>query len=264
MSRGRGNIAAWALRRPGLMLLTAGPERLARTQARHFTWAWVELVLVSAAWGGLSIGIFGGLWRVLGGSQPLVGPAVVLAAVTVLGPFRRGVWALAGILAGPKRPVRWVLVAAAFCGLACCLAFGRTEQHHNEHQLPLWLGWIRPDVELFRVLLLMPLWGAWAMLITLQFRRPGRAACPAVKAAAARCGPLTAAAMMGLLVGATTLYLGFLAWELTISGATIAAAIGGGALLARRDGGVTLGVLQAVNLVAQFAFVLTYLANVPR
>jgi hypothetical protein len=85
---------------------------------------------------------------------------------------------------------------------------------------------------------------------------------PAILGLARGCGPLTTAVLMGGLLAVTIGYFAFMPWtQLTIPAATIAAGIGGGCWLGRRQGVVDRGVLLSANLLAQTALLLAYLAN---
>ena len=85
----------------------------------------------------------------------------------------------------------------------------------------------------------------------------------ALAAAFARgCGPISAAAVMGLLLGLTVTYFNFLPWEqVGISGAIIVSAIAAGLLCCRLDGGLTRRALLAANILTQIATLLACLAG---
>ena len=100
------------------------------------------------------------------------------------------------------------------------------------------------------------------MLALPQFFRPDASKTPAVAALARGCGPMTIAILMGLLLGGSIGYFSYLPWtQLTISGAGILAAIGGGAILLRQRGRMDRDILLAVNLLTQLVVLIAFLAN---
>ncbi|MCY2925297.1 MAG: hypothetical protein NT031_07640 [Planctomycetota bacterium] len=235
-----------------------------------FAGAWAGLLILSLAWGLASEGLFAAvLWVCQRVSPPVWEAGAVVATAALAGPFRLAGLELAGLAGARRRPAR-IATALVLWGLwAGCLAYLRLTQHHGqsdeEQALPAALAWIRPDMEAFRVLILAPLWGAWAMMIAVQFRRPGAGALAAMAEFAAGCGPVLSAAVMGVLLGGSILYFSFLPWyQLAISAGAILGGIAAGVLAGRRAGGLTRGTLLAANLGAQGGFVLAYLACVAR
>jgi hypothetical protein len=121
------------------------------------------------------------------------------------------------------------------------------------------LAWLRPDKELFRVLLLMPLWGAWSMLITVQWCHAGDGTEPAVAAFARGCRPMAMAGALAAILILTIQYFTFLPWtHLAVAGASIVAAALAGPVMCRATRGLTRRALLAANLLTQLVFLLSY------
>jgi len=245
-------VWCWLTHRPAWVLLTASDEKLGEYLPQRFARAWSELMLLSLLWGLAAVGLWGTTWRVFGEFTgiPLVQVAVVLVAM-VLCVYRRAILAMAEILVGPDLPSRSLAGCAIVVALALMLLGMRS--------YPYWHHGIPP---LYVVLVLSPLWGAWAMLIVPKFCRPGAGTDSAVKAFVEGCGPLQAAICLAMPMAATIVYFNYLPWtQLWICAAAILAAIGGGCLLCRQTGGLTRKALLADNLLTQMVFILAYLAN---
>ena len=232
--------------------------------------AWAGLMILSLAWGIASAAIFAGvLWVSHRFSPPVWETALAVAGVALAGPYHAVPRELAALTGTKRQGSRVVLLAALWAVWAAGLAYLRLTQHYGrpdeEQALPAALAWVRPDMEALRVLILSPLWGAWAMMIAVQFRRPDKEASPALAEFGGGCGPMLSAAVMGALLWWSILYFSFLPWhQLTISGAAIVGGIVAGVLAGRRAAGLSAGVLLAANLGAQGAFLAAYLANVAR
>ena len=241
--------------------MTADDNLLAHAEPPPFERAWADLILLSLAWGIAWSGIWGGAWMLFGDYGLLIMPAAAAMATFCLWPFRRALAALAEIVGGRNRTARSLAATVLVVLLTLCLIRLRPNSYRSENVLPFWAAWLRPRDQLYRVLILMPLWGAWAMIVAVQFCRHTHRTEEAV-AAFARCGPIPAAGLMGALLAVTILYFNFLPWwQLSISGVTILAAIGGGLVLARLTGGPTRRSLLAGNVLTQIVFILAYLAN---
>jgi len=252
----------WLARRPGLMFLTAGDERLSSEPPGRFVYAWAELMLVSLAWGLANVGLWAAAWKLFGEPLGRAMPAAVVAAVMLVWPFRRAAAAAVKIVAGADSTARAIVSGVLVVVLSIGLLSLRTDYYRPDAPLPPWIAWFRPWVKLYRVLILMPLWGGWAMVVIPQFRRLGAGADRVLAGFVGGCTPLAAAAVMGLLLGVTITYFNFLPWEqLTISAVTIITALAGGALLCRRAGGLSRKALLAANIITQLAFLLACLAT---
>jgi len=121
--------------------------------------------------------------------------------------------------------------------------------------------WLWPRA-LYRVLLLGPVWGSWAMLALPQFHRPNDRTDPHTRALAGKTGPLAAAVCLAVPLAGTFIYLMFLPQPLRFvpPAAAVAAALGGGSLAVLAFGGLCRRALLAANALTQSAFLLAYLA----
>jgi hypothetical protein len=247
---------------PAMVLLAGSDERLAAMDAGRFDLAWLGLLAVSALWGLASVGLWHGSDSLSSQSTGLhVAPAVALAITWMLGLYPRAAASLAGFLGRGNRQLGGVaatVIVAVFLAVLLVLA---PDWHRQEPSLPGWIAWVRPASKVDRVLLLLPMWGAWAMMILPQFRRPDAAAEPQLAALARGGGPLTGAVVMGLLLAASIGAFAFLPWtQLAIPGAGVVAAIFGGLVMSHIRGRMDRSVLLAANMLTQLAMLLAYLA----
>ncbi len=250
-------------RLPGLMLLVADDAALARQEPRRFRFAWLSLLGVSLAWGGASVAVWATAWKLFGDiSALLVMPSLAVTVLAVLGPGRLMFNSLARRLGGRRVVLRSLAGTILACTIGCALLAIKPETYTPENRWPDLLAWLRPAHKMYRVMWLMPLWGAWAMLILPQFRKPDDRTEPSVAALAGGFGPLSAAACMGAILAVTILYFGFMPWtQLTISLAAITAAVAGGMVFCAMEGGLSRRALLSTNLLTQIVFVLAYVAN---
>lgn len=255
-----GGWFLWRTIRSAHVLLNAPGVRLsAHVPTNEATW--LGVLLLSLATGLLSVAVWGGAWRLLGDLRLWWIPPVTTLTVLVLGPLRRTLLSWAS-LGGGRRSIRGLLLCAPLLLLGLCLLRLRDLPIYCESPLPAWMTWLRPQYEQYRVLLLMPLWGGWGMLIAGRFCRQSDRTEPAVAHLPHTCGPMTAALCMGVLLAITIVYFSYLPWtQLTISGAAIFAAVFGSMALCRLSGGLRRDTLLAVNLLTQLTFLLAYLAN---
>jgi len=253
----------WLRRRPSWMLMTADEPRLAQEPPKRFARSWWGLMGLSVLWGVVLVNVWGASWSVFRDYDPLIMPAAATSALFVLWAFRRPLAALAGVLGGRDAASRAVAAAGLVLVVGLCLARLSADTQRFEQPVPWWLQWLRPPTKLYRVLLLMPVWGAWSMIVTVQFCRPGERTGPQVAAFARGCGAPAAAVCMALPLVASLLsfrYLGQGSLAL-VSGAPIAAAIGSGLALCRHVGGLTRRALLAANVTTQIVFLGSYLAG---
>lgn len=247
---------------PAVLFHFAEAERLAEIPSARLGRTWIGLLATGFLWGLACLGLWHGSNWMFGQSTGLfLLPNLLVTAAALAGMHRRGAVLLIRAAAGEKGEIvalTTVLLAMGFWG--CLLEFSPA-WYLTEPSLPYWLAWIRPDSKLDRLLLLMPLWGAWSMLILPQFHRPS-AEDPALCAIVRGAGPLTAAAVMGGLLAASIGSFAYLPWtQLTIPAAAVLAALLGGTWLVRRRGGLDRDVLLATNLLTQCAVLLTAAAN---
>ena len=259
------SITRWLVQRPSYMLLTADDARLAAEAPQRFRRAWLGLMALSLLWGGAMWYLYGTAWTLFGevtGLRLMSAGVVVVATVAWL--YRRSVVDLGRMLTGGRDAQAAPAAAGVTVLLALAMLGLESGQPDYSDSLPWFLHWIPRTM--FRVLILGPLWGAWAMLIIPQFCRPTARTEPVVDAFIRGCGPMTAAACM-LVPLAATLYSyrmyrqdGW--WYLSIPAAPVLAAIFGGWALCRAEAGPTRRALLAANMLTQIAFILAYLANV--
>ena len=248
--------------RPGYALLTAGDDRLASLPPQRFSHAWLELMILGLGWGLALCGLWLGATELFGffsGNIPLL-PVSVVVAAHLLWLYRRSAAAVAGLLA-PRDAAQRAVTAAL---LVWVLAAALLDQPAWNEDWPAWhLGpwaWVRPQVT-YRTLLLMPLWGAWAMLLASQLAKADARTQPAVLAMARGCGPLCTSASMALPLALSVQYYNYLPWvQVLISAVPIACAIATSIVLGRLTGGLSRCTLLAANLLTQVAFLLAQVA----
>lgn len=263
MTEQPGKLGGWFLwrsLRSAYLLLTAPDERLSlETPANEKPWLGVTFLCLAT--GLLSNVVWGAAWKLFGDYGILLMPPAMTLAVLALWPLRRTLLSWAS-LAGPDALARGLLLCVTLLVLALAMIRLRSTPVYVENPLPAWAAWLRPQYEQSRVLLLMPLWGGWGMLIAGRFCRLTDRTEPAVAQLARTCGPMTAALCMGVLLAVTIVYFSYLPWtQLTISGSAILAAVFGSMLICWRRGGLRRDTLLAVNLLTQLAFLLACLAN---
>ena len=241
------------------MFMTAGDERLGAQKPGRFTYAWLGLMGLSVLTGLTLIGIWSVIWRGFLDWDRLSRPAGVTAIVLVAWPLRRALVAIGPALRFRRRANQMAVAAGAavLIGVGFMSLVERYPSAY-EYAMPDWIAWIRPELSIFRVLLLMPVWGAWSMLITVQFRRPDGITDSATRRFARGCGPLAAAACMVLPLSGTIVFFHYMGMvgQLVITGATIVTAIASGPILCRIGGGMTRGALLTGNMITQIIFLM--------
>ena len=249
----------WLVNRPSYMLLTAGDERLAAQPSQRFAGAWAGVMLLSLGCSVLLFAAASWSWLLFHDFSRLIMPSLAATVTFALWPFRRGMAALAETIAGDDPTARALTASVLVLVLMMCLLRINPVNHH-EYSLRGWLVWLRPENEFFRLLLLMPLWGGWEMLIAAQLGKVGDVTEPAVAAFARGCGPVPMVVSLAAVLVITIQYFNFLPWaQVSISAAAIIAATVGGAGLCRSSGGLTRRALLAGNVLTQFVFLLAYL-----
>jgi len=247
----------WLIDRPSYMFMTAGDERLSAQKPGRFTYAWMGLMGFSVLTGIILISIWSIVWQVFQDYDRLSRPAGVTAIVLLVWPMRRALVSIgpAARLRGRANQVAAAATAAALIGVGF---MSLVDRFPYEYAWPDWIAWIRPELSIFRVLLLMGVWGAWSMLITVQFRRPDGNTDPITRRFAYGCGPLAAAACMAPPLAGTILFFHYMGMtgQLIITGATIVTAIACGPILCRISGGLTRDVLLAANTITQIVFLM--------
>jgi hypothetical protein len=261
MAKNLRDIFDWLTHRPAYLLMTAQAEALESQPPQRFERAWIGLMLLSLGWGLLSFGIWMLCQQVFEPNTHGV-PAVVTAAAFCLWLYRRSLISTAGVLA-PSDPSASALVlsllALAVVGVYSAFTGG---EGIREFDLPAAIAWLRPYERHYRLLLLAPLWGGWAMIIAPKFCRLSPAAGPAVAAFAGGCGPFRAVLCMMLPLAGTLFYFQYLhwSWQVIIPVVTIVAAPAAAWLCSRRQG-LRRSTLLAANFLTQLVFLLTYMAG---
>ena len=249
----------WLLHRPAYMMLTASDMAMLAEPPARFARAGGELMLLAVLWGILLSVVWTVSWGLFQDYTLLIMPAAATLAVHVLWPMRRMGSSLAEVVGRGNGLAEALLVAV----LALCLLSLQADYNRAENSLPEWLAWIRPSGKMLRVLLLMPVWGTWAMLIMPQFCRAGDCTEPWLAAFAKGCGPMAAAAMLPLPLAGTIFYFHYMGpnAQLWISGLSLLSAIGGSLLLCRVCGGLNRRSWLAVGALTQMVFLVTYLGH---
>jgi len=251
----------WIGSRPGYLYMTAEDRVLENQCPGRFRYAWAEVFVFSLCWSLLSLAIWGTAWKLFGETSGRVMPAVSVAVVFVLWPYRMAISGGLRIVLPQDQTWRAVAGSALLVVLTMALVSLKRDWRHDPY-LPAWLAWIRPWEKMHRTILLMPLWGAWAMFVTPQFCRKGQAGCPATVAFVRGCSPVSAAATMGLLIALTITYYNYLGWwQLPISAVAASSAVLSGLVFAGLSGGPTRRALLAANVATQIAFLLASIAT---
>ena len=251
--------------RSGYVLLMGGEGRLAAAPPERFAHGWLGLMILSLLWGLVLVNLWGGTWRLFHDYDPLIMPAMATAGCFCLWAFRRGLVAIAELIGGRDATARAVAAAALVLAVGLCLARLRPDWHRGEFEIPWWLQPLRPQAKLYRVLLLMPIWGGWSMMIAGKFTRPGERTAPQVAAFARGCGALPAAGCMAVPLVVSMAYFHYLGvgYQVAIPASAIVTAIGAGVALCRLTGGLNRRALLATNVLTQMAFVMTFIAGQP-
>ncbi len=245
--------------RPSYMLLTASDADLADQPPARFARAWLGVLTLSLAWGVAMAGLWSGVWLAFGdlyAGLPLI-PALSIVIAMTLWLYRIAALSLADALVGQANRALGtsVIVVSLLVATIDYRGWGGIPSG-----LPVWLQWLTPYPQL-RVMVLAPVWGAWAMLVTCRFRRPSADTAPAVTALADGAGPIVTTLSMGAMMAATIWWLQFPSWTVVlIPAVTVIVAVVGGLLLCRKAGGLTRQALLANNLLTQLAFWFAYVA----
>lgn len=246
------------------LILFGSDERLAAHDGQRTGRLWLSVALA-----GLAAGIaLACIWALAANAfpwwyscyLPLMPVAAVIAALGI-GPGRR-MLAAPGELLEPARPAASGLVSSVVVGVLALALLGIVPFHREGQALPAWLTWIRPQEE-YRVLLLMPMWGVWAMMTPAHFCRPATGACKLVEAFAYRQPIAGTAIWMALTLGASLWYLKFLTynWPLLPAAGGLIVGSAGSVAICRAAGGLSRRALLASNFCTQMAFLFGYLAG---
>lgn len=246
---------------PAYLLLLARRGRFPVQSSERFGWAWLGMMILAPMIGLMLIAVWGVTWGVFRDYGVLIRPAAVTAMFFLVLPMQSAMLAVAEAVGG-KGPTGRVAVTIVLTILfTSCFMCLRPDMYRSEFELPAFLQWIRPATKIYRVLLMMPIWGVWAMLISLQFARPTERSEPAVQALAKGCGPLVAVGSMLVPLAGNIVYFHYLGTgaQVTVPLVTILAAIVVPSLLAKHTQVVNRGLLLAGCLLTQLVFLITVL-----
>ena len=155
------------------------------------------------------------------------------------------------------------VLALGAIALALALVLNHAIRWHDPdwpRQLSPRLAWLWPRA-ILRVLLLAPVWGGWSMLAAAQFFRPNERTDIPSRHFIRGVRPLAAALALAIPLGAGMVYTQYLYTPLRfvppVAAAT--AALAGGWLLVRLQGGPSRRTLLATNVLTQAAFLIAYM-----
>ncbi|MCK5114032.1 MAG: hypothetical protein KAR11_04645 [Phycisphaerae bacterium] len=246
----------------GCLILTASDSQLEAHQPEKFRRSWIGLLLLSLLWGVASMGLWNLSINIFGRPSGVnIMSAMVLTAAILLVPMRLGAGFLCELLGGKDSNTRMLFTSVLVMVFVMCLMSLRADWHVAEYELPRGLQWWRPLSKSNRVLMLLPLWGAWSMLILPNFYRVDPESHPQISAMGRGCGPMTAVIIMAVLLGWSGAYFAYLSWvQIGVSIAAVIAGVFGGLLLAHRNGQMDRKVLLAANLLTQLGVLVSFLA----
>ncbi len=255
------SLFIWLTQSGAYTLLTASDEKLNYVSAERFKNSAMGIMFLSFGWGLACVGIWGGAWKLFGEGFYAI-PAMPIAAVLAvmcLWLYKRAILSLAEI-SGGKSSEGKALSSCIIC-IFFMLSFLvlRRWDSDTPADLPHWLQWIWP-MALYRVLILMPIWGAWSMLITCQFCKPNAKTEFGIRTFAQDCGIVKTAILFAVLLAVTMIYFHYLGWwRFCVPAITIIVASLSSPIIYKRQGGLTRDLLLAVNILTQLAFLLSYL-----
>jgi hypothetical protein len=234
-------------------------DRLAPPQGR----VGVCLMLISVAGGAVLNFLYGQILHVTWDYYRILNwiiPSILIALLFALVYYRAALVALLEMIPRVRRLPPWGrrLCLVVLAG-GICLAFNYGMGWQRDRPtLPgeAW-QWLWPE-PLFRILVLSPMWGAWAMLALPQFHHPTDRTDPAARLLAAGVNPISAALLLIAPLGGTLVYLRYLApWHLLPPAVALAAALGVGSGLVHANG-MNRRTLLAANATTQLLFLLAY------
>ena len=244
--------------------MTCDDESFRREPPERFAGLWLDLMVGVSIWAIASAWLWASAWKIFGdrGNSMLIMASVITVSALLMGPFRRGAVALVEIPFGKNDTLRAMSVTMLAIVLVMSFLRLKADWYRFECDLPGAIGWARPGCKIYRVLIVMPLWGLWSMLIACRFCKPTERTEPAMRTFARTCGLGVICSSMAATLILTIGYFGYLGLggQLTIPAVSITAAIVGPVILCKFSGGLNRRAILAGNLAAQIAFLLTYLA----
>lgn len=254
----------WILARPGVQFLTASDTGLQAVEPDRFRMAWLAMFGQAVLWGvamtfvwNQASGFFGDTYY----DYIWIFPAAAVMAFMFLWPFRQAMLQTGRLLGRDDAATSQLIVSVLLIVYALALVAAKPLWIYGETYLPPELAWVRPGREAARVLLLMPLWGCWGMLIAGGLVKTGPKTEPAVSAMVKGCGPICSVVTLLAPLAATWFYFAFMGtWHhLAISAFAVVTAAVAGVAMGRLEGGLSRRVLLATNVLVQLALLLGYL-----
>ena len=241
------------------MFMTAGDERLDAQDPARFTYAWIGLMGLSILTGLMLIFVWSLTWRLCLDWDRLSRPAAVTAIVVLAWTMRMSLVSIGPALRlrGKANQFGAAAAAAALVGVGFMSLVERYPVGY-EYAMSGWIDWIRPELSIFRVLLLMPVWGAWSILIAGQFQPANAITDPATRRFVRGCGPLAAAACIAIPLAGTIVYFHYMGvfGQVTVTVATLLTAIISGPILCKLGGGLSRQGLLAASMITQIVFLM--------
>lgn len=250
-----------------LLFLTASERRLQGSDPQRFAHLAAPMMLLSIVFGVILAGLWDltshVTWVVWSGMLNYwVVSSLVCGLAIVFGFYRRSASALIESAAGRSRLGQWIGLVLLSAAVAVILHYAFRQSNPDwPTQLPRQWGWLWPR-PLCRVLLLSPVWGAWSMIVLVQFRQPDERTDPPASRFAKTVSPLSSAICLAVPLAGSLIFLNFLyPWRHFIPPASaVATALVAGTLIVRRRGRLSRKTLLATNFMTQLGFLTAYLA----
>lgn len=250
-----------------LLFLTASEQSLQRSDPGRFARLGGAIMLLSIAVGV----VLAGMWNLTshvtwvfwsGMLNYWVVSSLVCGSAIVFGFYRQSASVLIESAVGRSRLGLWVGPVLLAAGVAVILYYAFRQSNPDwPTQLPRQWGWLWPR-PLCRVLILSPVWGAWSMIVLVQFHRPDERTDPPTRRFAETVSPFRSAVCLAVPLAGTLIFLNFLhPWRHFIPPASaVATALAAGTLIVRRRGMMSRKTLLATNLLTQLGFLAAYMS----
>lgn len=255
-------VIRWLQGRPGILFLTASDADLQAQKPERFRWAWLAMLCESVLWGLAMAFVWNQTCGFFGETSFIwILPAAAVVAFMFLWPFRQGVVQAGQLLGRGNAANSQLIVSVLLIVYALTLVAAKPSTVWDPWQRPSPWDWMLPGLDFSRVLLFMPLWGCWGMLIAGQLVKAGARTEPAVATMVKGCGPICSVITLLAPLGATWFYFAFMgSWQhLAISAFAVITAAVAGVILGRIEGGLSRRVLLTTNVLVQLAMLLGYL-----
>jgi len=188
-------------------------------------------------------------------------PSVLCATAIAFGPYRKAMMALIKTITGDRLILDLLGAGAVVLALSVVLNYSFYLSNPDPPaDLPEHCRWLWPR-PLCRMLITAPLWGAWSMMVLVQFHRPDKRSDFPTERFAASIKPFIASVYLVIPFAMTLIFLKYLpAWKRYIPPvAASVAALGGGTIIKRRIGFINRRVLLANNFLTQLALLIGFL-----